>query len=39
LWLDSNGLGTTAQFAPIGIKHVIGKEELHVIDLEPDCKA
>ena len=30
LRLDGNGFGAAAQLAPVGVKHVIGKEKLHV---------
>ena len=39
LRLDRNGLGAAAQFAPIDVKRMIGKEKLHVGAPEPDCEA
>ncbi len=39
LRLDGNRLGTAAQLAPVGIKHMIGEEKLHVRASEPRCNA
>ena len=33
LRLDRDGLGAATQLAPVGIKHMIGKEKLHVVAL------
>ena len=31
LWLDSNGFIAASQFAPAGVKRMIGKGKLHVV--------